>query len=878
MPTFAFSGRTRGGETLTGERAGDTADSVVASLRREHILVTRITAVETKAAPPKKIREKAAPARNLAVFTRQFSVMIDSGLPLVQCLEILGTQEEDKNFSAVILQTRADVEGGASLADAMKKHPRTFDALYSNMIAAGEAGGILDTILKRLATYVEKAVKLKSQVKSAMIYPAVIIIIATAVVAIILWKVIPTFASLFTGLGATLPLPTRAVIIASDLTVQFMPYLLVVLGGGLFGLRRYYASEGGRGRIDGLAAEAAVRRSGPAKDRRRALLPNAVNTDCVGGANSRGPGYHRSHRRQRDRRGCRAVDAEEYRARHHHLGPAPSDGRVSRYGGADDCGGRSDGRARHHAGEDCGLLRGGGRHGRRRHAVAARADHDRVPRNRRRRHRDLDVPADLRTDLRAGRMNEGTLSRRLLSHIALRLVAATVLLGFAWLSHLRAPGVLDLNPFYVLIASIYAVSLVFIATLRFVDRFPWLIDVHFAIDVMVVSAAVALTGGITSIFTSLYVLPIVAASTLQFRRGSLQVAALSAVLYGGMVLAQYAEVAGLIDPVLGYLVRRRTCRRANVAQYTVGLNVAGLFAVAFLSGSLAERLRRADVKLEKTSGELADLQFFNQYVIDNLVSGLATADAAQPRPDLQPISGPDHRPRARERHRPAGRRGPAASRRVHVHARRGPANGRAASEPTCSISEPTVASSISVSASRQLPMPDGRRGYLYTFQDVTESKRLERGAQMQKRLAAVGEMAAGIAHEIRNPLAAMSGSMQILRQELSLSSDQAQLMDIVLRESERLNATIRSFLAYARPQRFEVQRLDLRRVVQDTATLLRNSTEVGERHIDHVELPPTKCVSRRTKITSGRSSGISRPTACARCPMAARFACGRRTN
>ena len=253
MPTFAFSGRTRGGETITGERAGDTADSVVARLRREHILVTRITPVETKAATPKKIREKAAPARNLAVFTRQFSVMIDSGLPLVQCLEILGTQEEDKNFSAVILQTRADVEGGASLADAMKKHPRTFDALYSNMIAAGEAGGILDTILKRLATYVEKAVKLKSQVKSAMIYPAVIIIIATAVVAIILWKVIPTFASLFTGLGATLPLPTRAVIMASDLTVQFMPYLLVVLGGGLFGLRRYYASEGGRGRIDGLA-------------------------------------------------------------------------------------------------------------------------------------------------------------------------------------------------------------------------------------------------------------------------------------------------------------------------------------------------------------------------------------------------------------------------------------------------------------------------------------------------------------------------------------------------------------------------------------------------------------------------------------------------
>ena len=138
--------------------------------------------------------------------------MIDAGLPLVQCLEILGTQEDNANFAAVILQTRADVEGGASLADAMKKHPKTFDALYTNMIAAGEAGGILDTILKRLATYIEKAVKLKGQVKSAMIYPIAVIVIAAGVVGVILWKVIPTFANLFAGLGAELPLPTRIVI------------------------------------------------------------------------------------------------------------------------------------------------------------------------------------------------------------------------------------------------------------------------------------------------------------------------------------------------------------------------------------------------------------------------------------------------------------------------------------------------------------------------------------------------------------------------------------------------------------------------------------------------------------------------------------------
>src|SRR5690349_7863858 len=252
MPTFAFSGRTRGGETISGERVGDTVEAVVASLRREQVLVTRITPAQAKAAPAaKKPKAKAAPAKNLAVFTRQFSVMIDAGLPLVQCLEILGSQEDNKNFSAVILQTRADVEGGASLADAMKRHPKVFDPLFTNMIAAGEAGGILDTILKRLATYIEKAVKLKGQVKSAMIYPTAVIVIATLVVAVILWKVIPTFAELFQGLGAELPLPTRVVIWMSKSLATYFP----VFVGGLFvfgwAFRTYYSTHGGKRVVDG---------------------------------------------------------------------------------------------------------------------------------------------------------------------------------------------------------------------------------------------------------------------------------------------------------------------------------------------------------------------------------------------------------------------------------------------------------------------------------------------------------------------------------------------------------------------------------------------------------------------------------------------------
>src|ERR1041384_4103073 len=238
MATFAFSGRTRAGENVSGERAADTMDAAVAALRRDQIMVTRIAPTKEKVAAPAKKRgklgKKVAP-KNIAVFTRQFSVMIDAGLPLVQCLEILGSQEEDKNFAETILQTRTDVEGGASLADAMKKHPKVFDPLFTNMIAAGEAGGILDTILKRLATYIEKAFKLKNEVKSAMIYPVAVVVIATVVVGVILWKVIPTFANLFAGLGAELPLPTRVVIGLSNGLVRYLPFVLVGIVGFVFG-------------------------------------------------------------------------------------------------------------------------------------------------------------------------------------------------------------------------------------------------------------------------------------------------------------------------------------------------------------------------------------------------------------------------------------------------------------------------------------------------------------------------------------------------------------------------------------------------------------------------------------------------------------------
>jgi type IV pilus assembly protein PilC len=247
MTTYAWVGRTRNGQIVKGERAAETSDALTEALRREQILVTKIAA-----AAKKEQRYKRIKAKSLAIFTRQFSVMIDAGMPLVQCLDLLGKEEPDKKLAAAIEAVKTDIEGGASLADAMMKRPYAFDPLYTNMVAAGEAGGILDTILKRLATFIEKQAKLIGQVRSAMIYPIAVLSIAVVVVAVILWKVVPTFTALFEGLNASLPLSTRVVIWLSKKMVIFVPVAVVLGFLGSYTFRRYYATPNGRMKVDGF--------------------------------------------------------------------------------------------------------------------------------------------------------------------------------------------------------------------------------------------------------------------------------------------------------------------------------------------------------------------------------------------------------------------------------------------------------------------------------------------------------------------------------------------------------------------------------------------------------------------------------------------------
>src|SRR5437868_3715978 len=250
MPNYVWKGRNRAGLIQEGVLAADTKDVALANLRRQNIVVTGIRERGKEISVTKVGRR--VPPKTLAVFTRQFSVMIDAGLPLVQCIEILANQQEHKTFQKILLQIRQDVEAGSTLADAMRRHPKAFDPLFTNMVAAGEAGGILDIILQRLSIYIEKAVKLNSQVKSALIYPVSIIVIAAGVVFIILWKVIPVFAQLFSGLGGEMPFLTRMVIGASNFVARYILFILPVLAAGAFAINRWHQTYRGRRILDGL--------------------------------------------------------------------------------------------------------------------------------------------------------------------------------------------------------------------------------------------------------------------------------------------------------------------------------------------------------------------------------------------------------------------------------------------------------------------------------------------------------------------------------------------------------------------------------------------------------------------------------------------------
>ncbi len=257
MPDYKYRGTNRSGASVTGVMTAANKGEAANLLKRQQITATKMTEKGKEFNIP--TFGSGVSAKELAIFTRQFSVMIDAGLPLVQCLEILASQQENKTFQKVLTATRAQVEGGATLSTAMRGSPKVFDPLYSNMVEDGETGGILDTILQRLSSYIEKNVKLQRAVKSALVYPIGVLTVAAGVIILLLWKVVPIFATLFAGLGVDLPLPTKIVIELSNFVGSIFG-LLIVIGvvASIFGLKVWYGTPQGRYAIDASILKAPV--------------------------------------------------------------------------------------------------------------------------------------------------------------------------------------------------------------------------------------------------------------------------------------------------------------------------------------------------------------------------------------------------------------------------------------------------------------------------------------------------------------------------------------------------------------------------------------------------------------------------------------------
>ena len=260
MPKFSWEGKTRTGQVQKGDIEAPNEGVVTATLRRQGIMPSSIKERGKGLDMEIKIpgMEPKVTTKDLVVFTRQFATMIDAGLPLVQCLEILSKQQDNKTFKTILTSVKESVESGSTFADALKKHPKAFDELYVNLVAAGEVGGILDTILNRLAAYIEKALKLKKQVKSAMTYPTTIIGIAVVVISVILIFVIPAFEKMFADFGGALPAPTQIVI---NLSNFIQDYILVIIGGivgFIIGFKRIYKTKKGREKIDDFALKVPI--------------------------------------------------------------------------------------------------------------------------------------------------------------------------------------------------------------------------------------------------------------------------------------------------------------------------------------------------------------------------------------------------------------------------------------------------------------------------------------------------------------------------------------------------------------------------------------------------------------------------------------------
>ncbi len=421
--------------------------------------------------------------------------------------------------------------------------------------------------------------------------------------------------------------------------------------------------------------------------------------------------------------------------------------------------------------------------------------------------------------------------------MVLRVVVMTALLGSAVVAEVLARPSEPGEPLYLLIALTYLLTLLYALAWPFTTGHRReLAYAQVVGDLLIITGIVHSTGGIESNFSFLYLISIISASIILFGRGGLVAATIASLLYGALVQALYL---GAIRPYPAVAHSGTSVLPAQVVAYTVFLNVFAFYTVALLTSYLSESLRLAGRKLEEASDSLADLEVFNQTIIDSITSGLMTTDvdgrinffneaasnilvmdsAQAIGQEVTALLGEKDDFLDRLKAKLAGKR---------FLRMEGAYLNRRGEEIY-----------LGMSVSHLLFEGEKKSGFLFIFQDLTEIKRLEREVRLKENLATMGEMAAGMAHEIRNPLASISGSVQVLAEAEELTEEQKRLMDIIVRESERLSGTLTEFLAYARPPRFEPDQIDLRRVLEETATLLKHSSEVLPEHQIALELPET---------------------------------------
>jgi two-component system sensor histidine kinase PilS (NtrC family) len=419
--------------------------------------------------------------------------------------------------------------------------------------------------------------------------------------------------------------------------------------------------------------------------------------------------------------------------------------------------------------------------------------------------------------------------------MVLRVVVVTALLGSAVVTEVLARPSEPREPLYLLIALTYLLTLLYALAWPFTAAHRReLAYAQVLGDLLIVTGIVHSTGGIESNFSFLYLISIISASIILFGRGGLLAATVASVLYGALVQALYL---GAIRAYPAAPQPTAVVLPSQVVAYTIFLNVFAFYTVALLTSYLSESLRLAGRKLEEASDSLADLEAFSQTIIDSITSGLMTTDVegrinffneaaanilvvgSQQAigQEVKALLGENDDFLDRLKAKLAGRR--------YLRMEGAYLNRRG---------EELY---LGMSVSYLLFDGEKKSGFLFIFQDLTEIKRLEREVRLKENLATMGEMAAGMAHEIRNPLASISGSVQVLAEAEELTEEQKRLMDIIVRESERLSGTLTEFLAYARPPRFEPDQIDLRRVLEETATLLGHSSEVLPEHQIALDLP-----------------------------------------